>query len=72
MPSLIEVKRDYPATYERFTSLGPLLDSLGNGGKGINWQTDREVELLGKLNRVKSAGAAKGRPRIESAIDAAR
>ncbi|WP_069385173.1 nitrate reductase subunit alpha [Halomonas caseinilytica] len=71
MPSLIEVKRDYPATYERFTSLGPLLDSLGNGGKGINWQTEREVELLGKLNRVKSAGAAKGRPRIESAIDAA-
>lgn len=34
-PSIAVVERDYPATYERFTSLGPLLDKLGNGGKGI-------------------------------------
>ncbi|WP_163649610.1 nitrate reductase subunit alpha [Modicisalibacter sp. 'Wilcox'] len=71
MPSLVEVKRDYPATYERFTSLGPALESLGNGSKGINWATDKEVELLGRLNRRKLDGAAKGRPCIESAIDAA-
>ncbi|MBZ9558800.1 MULTISPECIES: nitrate reductase subunit alpha [unclassified Modicisalibacter] len=71
MPSLVEVKRDYPATYERFTSLGPALEALGNGSKGINWTTDKEVELLGRLNRRKLDGAAKGRPCIESAIDAA-
>ncbi|CBV42738.1 nitrate reductase subunit alpha [Halomonas elongata] len=71
LPALIEVKRDYPATYERFTSLGPALEALGNGGKGISWNTDKEVELLGKLNRRKLEGPAKGRPCIESAIDAA-
>ncbi|MGQ7248047.1 molybdopterin dinucleotide binding domain-containing protein, partial [Halomonas sp. V046] len=71
MPSLIEVKRNYPETYERFTSVGPLLESIGNGGKGIGWNTDKEVELLRGLNHVKLEGPAKGQPRIDSAIDAA-
>lgn len=55
---------------DRFTSLGPLLDKLGNGGKGIAWNTQSEVDFLGKLNYVKPDGPAKGRPRIDSAIDA--
>ncbi|MCK2045388.1 nitrate reductase subunit alpha [Chromohalobacter japonicus] len=71
LPHLIAVQRDYPATYERFTSVGPLLDTLGNGGKGISWQTQPEVELLGKLNQRKTEGPAAGRPNIETAIDAA-
>jgi nitrate reductase alpha subunit len=33
------VERDYPNLYKRFTSLGPLMDKLGNGGKGIAWNT---------------------------------
>jgi nitrate reductase alpha subunit len=51
-PSIAVVERDYPATYERFTSR-PLLDKLGNGGKGITWNTQNEVDFLGKLNYVK-------------------
>ncbi|MFZ4834014.1 nitrate reductase subunit alpha [Rouxiella sp. Mn2063] len=70
-PHIMAVERDYPAIYERFTSLGPLLDTLGNGGKGIGWNTDSEIALLKKLNRVKTEGAAAGRPLIETAIDAA-
>jgi len=71
MPNINLVERDYPSTYHRFTSLGPLMDSLGNGGKGINWDTREEVAFLGQLNRVHTQeGANKGRPRIESAIDA--
>ncbi|OAT78868.1 nitrate reductase subunit alpha [Mangrovibacter phragmitis] len=70
-PHLIAVERDYPATYARFTSLGPLLDKQGNGGKGINWNTESEVALLKKLNYVQQTGASQGRPRIDSAIDAA-
>ncbi|WP_346825370.1 nitrate reductase subunit alpha [Serratia inhibens] len=70
-PHILVVERDYPATYERFTSLGPLLDKLGNGGKGINWNTQTEVDFLKKLNYVKTEGPAMGRPKIESAIDAA-
>ena len=70
-PNIVTVERDYPATWERFTSVGPLLESIGNGGKGINWHTSNEVELLRKLNYVKTDGPAKGQPMINSAIDAA-
>ena len=45
------VERDYPNTYRRFTALGPLADKLGNGGKGIAWNTEDEVKGLGELNR---------------------
>ncbi len=42
------VERDYPATYERFTSIGPLMEKIGNGGKGIAWNTQSEMDLLRK------------------------
>ncbi|WP_034947911.1 nitrate reductase subunit alpha [Erwinia oleae] len=70
-PHIIAVERDYPATWDRFTSLGPLMDKLGNGGKGISWNTQKEVDFLGQLNYTKAEGPAAGRPKIESAIDAA-
>ena len=70
-PHIMTVERDYPATWERFTSLGPLLDTLGNGGKGIGWNTQTEIDFLKKLNYVKTEGPAAGRPNINSAIDAA-
>ncbi|MFO7857739.1 MAG: nitrate reductase subunit alpha [Ectothiorhodospiraceae bacterium] len=73
MPNLVPVERDYPALYERFTALGPLMNSLGNGFKGINWNTEHEVAFLGELNGVhlKDGAVNKGMPRIETAIDAA-
>jgi len=71
-PSLVVVERDYPNTYKKFTSVGPLLDKLGNGGKGITWNTEHEVEALATLNyTVLEEGVSKGRPRIDSDIDAA-
>ena len=45
MPPVTVVERDYPNTYRRFTALGPLMSKLGNGGKGIAWNTEHEVEL---------------------------
>jgi nitrate reductase alpha subunit len=66
MPGVVAVERNYPETYKRFTSLGPLMNSIGNGGKGISWNTEHEVEFLGRLNGTD----ADGRPKIESAIDA--
>lgn len=72
MPNLQVVERDYPNTYKKFTSLGPLMDKLGNGGKGITWNTESEVKFLGDLNhRVTDSGISEGRPQIESAMDAA-
>ncbi len=71
MPSMVVVERDYPNLYKKFTSLGPLLEKLGNGGKGVNWDTKDEVQFLGDLNlRVREAGVSQGRPQVESAIDA--
>ncbi|MCK8515814.1 nitrate reductase subunit alpha [Methylonatrum kenyense] len=72
MPNIIAVERDYLNTYARFTAVGPLLNKLGNGGKGISWNTEHEVDLLGDLNgRHRGEGANKGLPKIETAIDAA-
>lgn len=70
-PHIMCVERDYPSTYARFTSLGPLMDKLGNGGKGINWNTQDEIDFLKKLNKTQPEGANQGRPKIETAIDAA-
>ena len=70
-PNVTVVERDYPHIYEQFTSLGPLMDKLGNGGKGMGWDTKHEVEALRRLNGVVASGVAKGLARIETAIDAA-
>ena len=71
-PNIAVVERDYPNTFKRFTSLGPLMNKLGNGGKGINWNTDDEVQQLGELNGfVQEPGVSQGRPKIETDIDAA-
>ena len=71
MPSILAIERHYPETYARFTALGPLMESAGNGGKGLAWNTDEEVQALGELNGRHREGANQGRPKIESAIDAA-
>lgn len=70
-PQITVVERDYPNTYKRFTALGPLMDKVGNGGKGISWNTQTEVTQLGDLNgRVREEGATQGMPRIVTDIDA--
>ncbi|MVG17270.1 hypothetical protein, partial [Aeromonas jandaei] len=56
---------------ERFTSIGPLMEKIGNGGKGIAWNTQSEMDLLRKLNYTKAEGPAKGQPMLNTAIDAA-
>ena len=56
--------------YDRFTALGPLMDKLGNGGKGISWNTKDEVEHLSDLNGVHRRGPTKGMAKIETDIDA--
>ena len=71
LPNMMVVNRDYKHVYERFTTLGPLAEKLGNGGKGIAWNTQEEVEFLRKLNRAeREPGVGQGQPRIFSDIDA--
>ncbi|HEX2334156.1 MAG TPA: nitrate reductase subunit alpha [Burkholderiales bacterium] len=65
MPAVTVVEHDYPNVYKRFTSLGPLMAKVGNGGKGIAWNTEHEVKFIGQLN-----GRNGEAPRIETDIDA--
>ncbi len=70
-PQITLVERDFPNVFKRFTALGPLLGKVGNGGKGIAWNTQTEVRQLGEINGlVREDGPTKGMPRIETDIDA--
>lgn len=72
MPNIVALERDYPGTYRKFTALGPLLGKLGNGGKGIQWNTEDEVTGLANLNgAVHEEGIAQGLPRMETDMEAA-
>lgn len=70
MPAITVVERDYGAIYDKFTSIGPLLEKVNNNGKGMAWDTKHEVEFLRKLNGVREEGVGKGQPKIDTAIDA--
>ena len=71
MPAMTVVERDYGAVYDKFTSIGPLLEKVGNGGKGMAWKTEHEVDVLRGINKVVLDGAGKGQPKLNTAIDAA-
>jgi len=70
-PQMTVVERDYLNVYKRFTALGPLMAKVGNGGKGIAWNTQDEVQQIGELNGLTSnEGVTRGMPKIETDIDA--
>jgi len=70
-PQMVPVDRDYPNVFKRFTALGPLMTKVGNGGKGIAWNTADEVDALKALNgAVTEPGATLGMAKIETDIDA--
>ncbi len=69
-PNFVAVERDYAAIGDRFRALGPLMDKIGNGGKGISWETGKEVQHLRELNGVWEDGPAEGCPKIITDIDA--
>ncbi len=69
LPLLKVVERDYPNTYKKYSSLGPLMNKLGNNIKGLDWNTDLEIEQLAEMNGViKEEGISKGRPSLEEDV----
>jgi nitrate reductase alpha subunit len=68
MPNIAIVERDYTKIHDKFTTLGPLLDKLGNNGKGITWNTESEVH---HLKEAHGESKANNRPMMESAIKVA-
>jgi nitrate reductase / nitrite oxidoreductase, alpha subunit len=72
MPKLIAVERDYPAVSDRMKALGPLVEELGVGAKGISWKPAPEVEELGRRNgRVNGGSPAAGRPSLARDVEVA-
>jgi len=64
------VERDYPNTYKKYTSVGPLMNKLGNNIKGLDWNTDIEIELLKTHNGViKEEGISQGRPSLMEDVE---
>jgi nitrate reductase alpha subunit len=67
MPKLTVVERDYTAVYDKWQTLGPLVDKFGMTVKGVTVQPFAEVEELTKKFGVMNAGAGRGRPAINTA-----
>lgn len=71
MGKLIVVERNYPDTYKRFTSLGPLAAKLGITAKGITWKVNEEVDFLKELNyTVTATGDTQGLANLDTDIQA--
>ncbi len=69
MPKITLVERDYAHIHEQYTSIGPLLRKLGNGTKGISWETGQELDQLKALNRTNGdSGPAAGLPSLADDI----
>ncbi len=66
MPKLVEVERDYTAIHEKFTTIGPLLESQGMTTRGIRYEVDHHVERLRRINGVETKGVGKGQPRLDT------
>jgi nitrate reductase / nitrite oxidoreductase, alpha subunit len=72
MPNLTVVSRDYPNVYKMMTALGPLIENLPIGAKGVTWNAKPEYDLLRKeLGAVKEQGVALGMPKLYNNKDVA-
>ena len=69
MPKLATVERDYTAVAEKMQALGPLVEKLGIGVKGVSWKPAQEVEELRARNGTVREGVAAGRPRLVRDVD---
>ena len=66
MPIFAMVERDYPALYEMYTSVGPLLSTLGTTTKAITVDVNDELAKLAEENGVMNSGKGAGRPAIDT------
>ena len=64
MPRLAVIERDYGAVAEKMAALGPLVETLGTGVKGVTWKPAAAVDLLGRTNGRVRGGVADGRPSL--------
>jgi nitrate reductase alpha subunit len=70
-PSVTVVERDYGAVYDRYIALGPLVERIGIGTKGISWEAAQDAELLAALNGRVAEGVTHGLARLDTGARAA-
>ena len=71
MPQIHVVERDYKQIYNKMTALGPNVATQPYGGKGINWNMEKEYEQVKHtLGTVDNGTIADGCPDITHAKDA--
>ncbi|MGH2511793.1 MAG: molybdopterin-dependent oxidoreductase, partial [Candidatus Limnocylindrales bacterium] len=70
MPRFVVVERDYGAVAEKWAALGPLVEQLGVGAKGVRWTPTDEIAYLAGHNGTVRGGLAEGRPSLARAEDA--
>ncbi|MFZ2502509.1 MAG: nitrate reductase subunit alpha [Nocardioides sp.] len=71
MPVIAVAERDYTQIFNKMTSIGPLLESVGMLTKGVAYEVKREMDLLRGRNGIASEGAGKGQPKVETDIQMA-
>ncbi len=70
MGHVLLVERDYGNIYRRFTTLGPKVKE-GVEGKGIDWPSVEEYDLLKVVNGIQTEpGVGQGAPKIDTDIAA--
>ena len=70
MPKLVIVERDYTKIFDKFTSVGPLLEKNPVGAHGVSWSAAEEYQQLKKkLGTVQKLGISQGMPKLETAKD---
>ncbi|EUA50370.1 respiratory nitrate reductase, alpha subunit domain protein [Mycobacterium xenopi 3993] len=67
MSKLAVVERDYGAIYDKWVTLGPLVEKFGLTVKGFTVHPLQEVEQLAAKFGVMNSGAGQGRPAITTA-----
>ena len=64
MPKLITIERDFAAVAEKMAAIGPLVEILGTGVKGITWVPTGAVDYLRRVNGTVHGGVGDGRPAL--------
>jgi nitrate reductase / nitrite oxidoreductase, alpha subunit len=67
MSKLSVVERDYTAIYDKWVTLGPLVDKFGLTVKGFTVHPFQEVDQLAAKFGVMNSGAGQGRPAMTTA-----
>ena len=49
-PNISQIERDYSDVYRQYISIGPLVEKLGIGAKGVSWLCGEELNDLKSIN----------------------